>query len=234
MFLYFTSNGDVPPAELDYALERGRVTVRQVSAGPDGRPGKVMCDVGFDRCGYYEDQQDWRQIPGTSHWLGVFRDAVPGPEQLRRDKMLAGHQVMLGDGNTWTVPVARAMVDDDGDARWIVALPRVVDVDDAGRWVYGAVLPRYRKLWEIGQVWWDHVVAGVVDDSGHVIADVRDPQWAYTAATEVLQANYRIGPAELGMMGAYHTDSFAEVLNAVIDYPRLLELLEKKKQNQAA
>lgn len=221
MFLYFAEGQHAShPAELRYAFEAG-VACRAVNNGPSGQAGSVFASSDVERVGYFPDDQTWRQLPKSKCWVGYNNDAVPSANDLKRRQMLDGHLVDLG-GQEWLVPVARSWTD---ELRWTVNLPQSVQINTAGEWEFSGVVPRYRRLWEIGERWFDDAIKyGKKNSEGFLDAAMSVPE-AFDLACEALAFNYRVGPAELSMLGVLESGSFVDILNALIDYPRFVELM---------
>ncbi|HUV11129.1 MAG TPA: hypothetical protein VMX12_09130, partial [Acidimicrobiia bacterium] len=85
---------------LGHAFERPAGVVAVTPRGPGGGPGVIVTDAGVDRT-----KLDWRQAPGQKWWIGVSGDTPPAT--LARKEQIDGHEVELGDGHRWLVPVAR-------------------------------------------------------------------------------------------------------------------------------
>jgi len=210
----------VDDAGLGYLLDgRGGPgpTVAAMSPGPDGLAGAVFTIASRRGHGAPEttlaDKAKWSRIPGTEAWLGVVEDALPGPEDLQRSEIVDGHDVVLGDGFSWRVPVVRLL---DGGS----SLPRALEWDGLA-WRHGDVRPAYRCLWAAALRMWD-ALAGSNDDG----APVTLTEEATTAATAIA-LNYRVGPAEISALGLLDTHSEVEVLKALIDLPALEALRGK-------
>lgn len=232
-FLYFIETEqfqgtveDVRRAGLDYAFEAPPM-VRAASQGPGGRSGFVVSGNGD--LGFYPTKQSWRKNIGPigpigPMWVGKGNDAVIGPRELLRGRPLNGHLVTLADGQQWLCPTARKLTDSpDGTLAWSNALPHKWDVDDAGRWITGVVLPRYAALWQEVDWIWQYFK----DADGQTTVD---GQKAGHAAALALQANYRIGPVECGLLDLIDDQTVFEVLGALVDWPTILEW-DKKKRN---
>lgn len=212
---------DVRRAGLEYAFESPPM-VRAASQGPGGKSGFVVS--GNEDLGFYPAKQIWRKNIGPigPMWVGKDNAATIGPRELLRARVLNGHLVTLADGRQWLCPIARKLVDaPDGAQAWSNALPRKWDVDDAGRWITGAVLPRYAALWE--EVDWIWEYFKTADGQATV-----DGQKAGHAAALALAANYRIGPTECGLLDLIDDQTVFEVLGALVDWPRVIEVVKKK------
>ena len=111
---YFPGLNGKPTAEqiaaagLSYALGDGaRVTYCGCRGGPDDGSGQVVA-AGQAEVGYYPEKQRWQKIPGQNVFVGMDKEKPPGPDDLIRRDALDGHPVELGDGQLWSIPVARA------------------------------------------------------------------------------------------------------------------------------
>lgn len=220
MFLYYVENWQkyaTPPDELAYAFADAAVKCRQVTGGPgDGGAGVLFTLNQRDKLDL--DQQTWRRIPGGKAWCGHWNDERPTADSLLRPKALQGHTIELGDGCEWHVPIARTVDDNLSGA---MLLPRKIVTNDEGEWIYGEVIERCRRLWQIAEIWWDHVCGGQI--VGGEVSGV-DPQAVHSMASEVLGFNYRVGPAELSMLGVWETGLAGQVLDLLCDVPKVLEV----------
>jgi hypothetical protein len=211
---------DLVAAGLGYALEReGGPSCAACEKGPDGAAGCVFSLPGLD--GQAPGVQaiaagvHWQRIPGSAAWVGFNSEAPPGPADLVRRKSLDGHRVELADGQQWLVPVARAV---DGSSR----LPQRLSWD--GRtWAPGDVLPRYAELFAAACRAWDSIFGAAMD--GEAITLLTEEA---DVAALALACNYRIGPAEISLLGLFDTDSQAEVIKALLDWPLVVEVCKKK------
>ena len=148
-----------------------------------------MCSRNSDRHGFYPALQTWLQIPPKDVrtdrrvFVGKWNDSPPTPSELQVHK---GSYVRLLDGNEWLIPVARAIIDRNGESEWINCLPGVLQIGSDGGWNYGTVETRYRRLWDIAVSWWQKA-------NGEAAEITFDVQSAHDAVTTVLAANYRLG-----------------------------------------
>jgi len=232
-FLYFLEGDKAPPlselvdAGLGHAFD-SNLAHCGVRTGPGGKPGTVLSPQAFDDrpLGYYPDVQAWRKCPTAPWWLGYYRDGRPTPRDLVRGGYIAaGRTLTLGDGNVWMVPIARALAEEGGTLSWYNKLPALSELDDAGRWVRGAVLPRYAALWEAANGWFDLRVGVPADDANRqIIDDQRIHEWAVTA----LAANYRLGSLECAELHLFSDDTVAAILDVIADWATLSEWAKKK------
>lgn len=229
-FLYYIPGGrtglhldDLARKGLGYAFDRATLSVREiVGPGPDGKPaGAIVCDHRRqEKCGYFPPEQEWRAIPGNEAgvWVGYFRAEKPGPAGLAREKMLDGYPVELADGNRWQAPTARAPWGEP-------TLPRGVSFGADGKWAVGDVVAAHASLWVLAQRFWDARLGALAESDGETIRF--DFDGLHDAAVECLGANYAIGRIEAGMLGLFVTGSAVTILEALIDWPRVVEILKK-------
>lgn len=234
---------DLGKIGLGYAFD-SRLVPREVQRGPGGDRGVVVADP--DRLpehllGFWPEKQTWLKIPGLPDgkeaWVGRHNDQPVRPPDLVRESVLPGHFVTLADGNDWLVPIARGINADGDEPFGYPNLPQTVGVDDAGAWTQGGVVPKYRRLWEIATAWWDAFAAAgpgpddvddvVVDDKRKVTIEFDFPG-VNDAALYALATNYRVGKAEVALLGLFDDRSTVEVLEALIDWPTVQAWIKKK------
>ena len=204
--------------------------------GPDEKDGgsgagTVVAEPTFaGKVGVFSDRQTWRKVPGSDAYVGYYTDDPPKPADVARSQMLPGHRVELGDGQKWTVPIARGIAEHGDNMMIGCTLPTAMAIDDDGNWQEGAVVPKYAALWKLAEQWWDTVVTASaavegadVSDAGLIVelADQND------AALLVLSANYRLGKAEVVLLGLFTSDTYGELLGALIDMPTMLAWQKK-------
>ena len=223
------------PEQLNYALEGtnwqyGHGFTRR---GPDESQGTY-----FSRFHRINDRNPmeatWRNMPGLDgFWLGVFEDDKPGPEQLRRERQIKGHDVVLGDGNSWHIPCARVWMGEWGALQHINPLPRSMRLDNEGEWVLGEVVQDYRPLWEAGVAAWDAIAdrADAARNGDEIpLRNFKDEgKWISTA----LEVNYRIRQIELSELNLLDEINREEILYAMIDMPTF-DAIESKKNTASS
>lgn len=214
-------------------------TAAEVIGGPAGDGVILVADAAHVRTGYYPHEQEWRKVPGSTAWVGRELDKPLESLSLARGKQFTGHFVTLADGKQWLVPVARQAFERDGQLAGAgCALPRATSVDDEGNWIVGDVQPAYAALWAVAERVWDQLVTQTtaaadegVDDADEVhvslsFGDLND------AALLALATNYRVGKAEVAMLGLFDTDCVIQVLRALVDLPTVDLFLKKKQTGQ--
>jgi hypothetical protein len=236
-FLYYLpAKRDIKLAELvalglGYAFEKPSFTRCEIHAnGPDKGAGVIVADdtrlVGH-RVGYYADEQEWVKVPKTNAYVGWFKADPPTPTDLERSQTLNGHLVELGDGNEWLVPVARGAAEEG----WYTALPQRTGLDDNGEWASGKVIARYEALWDAACRFWD-AFRSANDVEGEAVQ--LDFAGQNDAALVALQANYRVGRAEVVALGLFDGQCVVRILQALIDWPTWLELHKKKVTSETS
>lgn len=224
---------EIRKAGLAYALDE-KATACTVSNGPGGGGSGVVLAVGLfsgHRIGYFEAKQTWRRIPKSAAWVGFYTDAPPVPDDLVRDQPLPGGIVTLGDGNEWSVPIARANSVTDGQLSSAIALPSRVTIDDDGAWRNDGIVPRYAELWAAADGFWAAFVVPMAetDDQPELDGTV-----AYDWALSALQANYRVGKAEVAMLGLFDDVNVARILRILIDWDTIVQWQKKNDADDAS
>lgn len=227
---------------LGHAFDRSGFGQGRIDRGPDGGRGVLLawCDGWEARLGYRPEEQRWRAIPASPAQVGTYRAEPAGPGDLVRPDPLPGDPVTLGDGREWIVPKVRAWRGDEDGAGWAGQLPTVAGLDADGNWTTGEIVERYQALYRRALGYWD-VKSGAYRQAAQA-AQGSDPAAgpvrrsftyadAYDAALEILAANYRLGKAEVVLLGLFTSSTALEILDAAIDWATLenwLEHLEKK------
>ena len=240
MFLYFLPGEPKVPdreriaaAGLQYAFDDLDEMVPGTisgNGGPDGNPGVVIAAKRTaGRVGYYPDVQTWQQIPGSEAWIGYVTAEPPKPADLLRSKPIAGHEVELGDGQRWLVPIASQATEKEGEyAGNVCALTVGLMRDSDGRWVRGEVADKHKSLWDLAEPCWDALVRGTE-------GPLRDSLPAQgEAAVAVLSGNYRLSDTEVDLLGLLDDKNVTEILLALVDWPTVTELLKKTADTVAA
>ena len=240
-FLYFIpdrsaglSAAEFKATGLWYALDGSVHQQHLLTGGPGGRGGLLLADAVHcdpSHLQYDPVEQDWTQTP--SAWLGRWKAESIGPEDLLRHKPLDGHWVELPDEKRWLCPIARSHVIENRSIRWHHTLPRSVTLGPDHRWRPGEVVGRHRRLWEISLAWWD-VRAAVASTNPEIGNTVRfDFEGLHSSAAECLTANYRVGPDEISMLGLFDSESARNILDALIDMPSAIALMEELEKKTA-
>lgn len=226
---YLPAGGD--KAGLDLA---GRsVSERGVTKGPGGSgPGTVFAVGANSMIGFYEDEQSWHKSSDGSHWFGWCNDSRPTPDDLARARQIEGHQVTLADGNDWLIPCVRQFMIGEDATTYHTTLPRTLELDDQGEWIYGDVSGEHRRLYDFGVTWWDFYFANAVDGDDTEPRKPLTVAWTGESCYEALRTNYHITREQMAMLALVQSTHESEILGALIDEPTLLAMLQKKSGAQ--
>lgn len=234
-FLYFLPDERTfqPSHLVEYGLthivDAGETVNRgQVIRGPDGKPGMVIGAAAnwSDAEVKWSDRLSWRPFPkphaakqALCCWV---TDDPPGPSDLERSKQLTGEVLTLADGRGWLVPHARRW--DDG--QYTVAVPRTIDVNDDGQFVYGDVLPQYRAIWDHACRYWETITnaAKHADNNPNLEIEFDNP---LQLIVDALSANYRVSARELGILQAIDDQQFHAVASILVDTAGMAQLQKK-------
>ena len=238
---YLTGVTAAPPvrlAEILPILAGGPIATRECFAGPDGAAGLILATDGEGVVADYEpDRQTWTEIPATLHahhdgavYLGLPKDPTerPGPAELlrNRNETVDGYPVTLGDGNEWTVPLARVF---PAGTR----LPESLGIGPDGA-VVRAILPKYIAASRDAERIFDCIRDdyGILPDDVDRPAPIEDDE-AFHLAAAALAINYRIGPVEASALGLLTTNNTSTVLMAFCDMPGFLNAREADAKKNA-
>lgn len=238
-FLYFTDQRppksllEVANWNLAHAFD-SLPSQKAVSNGPDGMNGWLLIPANQDLSTQKVDRanQTWRRVsaridPERRWWVGFWNDQLPKPEDLARAKQIDGELLKLADDNSWLVPIAKQYYQNDGLVSWRTPIPRRVELTDDGDFVYGAVLPRYARLFESALAFEDARARA----AGEAVEGEK-AQFTFAnlseSAAEAIATNYRVSLAELMALGAWSDETPAEVMRIVVNERDYMLLLKKR------
>lgn len=165
-------------------------------------------------------RQVWEEVPTPhgSYWIGLENaQTPPGPQDLVNPVNIDGHFVRLGDGNDWRIPLIWRW--DAKDCTHVIALPRkltrrIVE----GRVVMSMeVISGYEPLVAIAARVWDSYINQTPISLNQLFDD----------AAMLLGMNYRIGAAELSLLGLVDEQLVQKILSAAIDLPMIVKQCEE-------
>jgi len=214
-FLYFvpgkTAGGQVDLAELglDGVFPPGKAPAGACMEGPGGDRGWLMAIAPkqFEDFRYSPNAQEWHRAMGGAFWVGWDKQDKPKPANLQRERLLDGHPIILADGNSWQIPVARLAGMTTG-----YVLPKVMGLDEDGN-PAETVESRYQMLAEAADI----VYSAQHGDGGTVLPYEEVERIAVGA----LSANYRIGRWGIRALGILTTENMKDILLWLIDWPTL-------------
>ena len=132
----------------------------------------------------------------------------PGPDDLERDVGLAGYRQVLGDGNAWRVPLVHRW--DAASERHVPAVPSSLQIS-AGK-IGRRIRPEYAAVDAIALRTFEAFYAKKSFPAEELFAD----------AAALLAVNYRIGIAEINLLGLIQDETaLTHLLAASIDSPAL-------------
>jgi hypothetical protein len=194
-----------------------------VKFGPDDQPGTVLFPMspGVDIPkvpGFVPETQSWHQPPGASprFWLGFDGDP-PRPEHFARSTQVLGYVMPDAHGRSWAVPMIRGLDRPYG------ALP--CDYEFGEDFLPAEVLrAQYRSLWNDSARAWD-----AYDESKGM-----PDSFAAQFVARCLAVNYRVGPAELNLLGelglsVFDKRSVMTFAGCAVDAQAVLEFMAEKK-----
>lgn len=198
------------------------VCAEYTAPGPGGEHGCVL-GVATEGLGYYPDRQTWLALPQRPGvFVGMWRDQRPTPAELSSARPLRGSWLTLRDGQSWLIPVAREWT---GGTSYARTLPGTLILGPEGHWTSGGVDPQHARLWEIAESFWACLFGTQLVN--HTLTF--DFPGANDAAVEVLAANYRIGRAEVALLGLLddQLDLTRQILECLVDLPTFLAWQKK-------
>lgn len=145
---------------------------------------------------------------GESFWVAI-EDLPPRPQDLEREVGLSGYELVLGDGNTWRVPLIHRWNEDRSEHE--PNLPTSMGM--IGGKVRTRIRPEYQAIDVIASRLFTSFVAEETASLEQAMAD----------AVALLAVNYRIGIEEASLLGLFTGELLVDVLATAIDLPKLRE-----------
>lgn len=239
MFLYFYPGkltaevSEQIKRHIGYAIDGGKTErKRELQHGPAGEPaGYLFADQSFDADRFKLDieNQYWRRIPNTPAWVGMYRGDKLEPSLLQRSEMVDGVAVHLADDTIWQVAYARRFVElDGGEMKRFCVLPKTLELNDDGEWKPTKVATRFRRLAELADAYWSKGIEAANNQD----VDQGSISFAFEEIDELaiagLQANYRVGAAELAFFDCYDIPTRYRIISAILDERTYIDWLQKK------
>ncbi len=205
--------------------------------GPDVKDGgsgagTVIADPSFaGKLGVYLDRQAWRKVPGSSAYVGYYTDDPPKPQDLLRSQVIPGRVVLLGDDQQWMAPIARGVLGSEDELVYHCPLPTATTIGDDGEWGRGSIMPKYLPLWEAATRVWNAISAECLAAPGNsdTERDVSiDCAGGNDAAMLAIATNYRVGKAEVALLGLFNSQAVSGILLTLVDWQTIASWTEKK------
>ncbi len=232
-FIYAISNAGMVTAKkleevgLANIFEGVNYSQRQTAQGPGGGDCTLIC-IGDDakRLYFKPEEQSWQQSLNEKYWAGFYEKDKPSEEILRREKQLAGHEIELGNGSKWLIPVARIITGGS-------ALPQSLILGKNNE-VRTEALPQYAQFSAKAEKLWEDFLNENSEKKKEVKLTIPERM---TFASEALAWNYHIGTEEVNLLKLITTQNLHEVLEVIIDIPTLIKVakeMEAQKKNTEA
>ena len=222
-FYFFPDKGAAPvsafkDAGLGYLFDSSGTSAASASMdpGPNGQRGAVAVGGSPPKPGALSGVDGAEWLDCGDFWVGVDRNNPPTPKDLERAELVDGHAIRLADGNLWMIPVARHY---DG----ATPLPRAVRWNRAQGFHPGDVIKAHRELFAGAEKAWDALLCAMSGDESEFSIDTEFDLLSLTLGT-----NYRVGPAEIGLLEIVTTVNRSEIVKALVDWPGAEEFLKKK------
>lgn len=230
--LYFVPHVQTVTAEKVKELGLGYADVkiggRGVSNGPGGKHGVMTTNDPSGSCGYYPDSQVWGAAPqgdaeSPPYWVGYDKDAIPGPDDLKRKEQVEGDVIKFRNGTKWMVPKLHSWHlsgSEDRVMEYRVELPCLISLDKYGHVIQGSVVKEYADLFDLGM----RVQAKLANGK----EDLTNQQmWDF--AIKLLSINYKVSMLEMCELVTGHMaiEDATQVIHAGIDWDRYVELVGK-------
>ncbi len=220
---------------LGYAFDDGCAQCG-ANDGPSKCAGVVIANQATkpDRLGYYRQQQTWIKANQGAYWVCVNSDGdKPKPARLEREEMVSGHNVTLGDGNEWLIPVVRSIVRGS-------QLPYRHILDENGKWTTRP-MDVYVSLSDQAERFAALILGSVQpldEETDEEPAAEMTKNESRNLAIDAIGVNYRIGPWEISQLELLTDRTIYNINKAVIDFPSILAMSKaiddaKAKKNTA-
>ena len=233
-FLYYLPGLQTPPTEALIKSEGLTPSVgdgcrsRGTDSGPDSTAGQVIAPAGEAGIGFWPDRQTWMKCGG--YWIGWENGKQPGPEDLKREELVEGEMVKMGDGHEWLIPMIRSTIRG-------TCLPQGHVLNEDGEWsarpmkVYQELSADAERLWQ----WFELEIVG--DDS--LPTDAEKDKIAPPSTQELadivchaLSVNYKVGRADVSALGLLDDLTIISACRAIVDWASLVKMsMALKRQN---
>lgn len=192
-------------------------TTRHTLKGPSG-PGLLVADksIAAGKLSYCESQR-WSPRYGVDSLVGTDPATPVTPQSLQRDNILTGESITLLDGQAWTIPLLREWR--LGDTLEVEGkLPRVMQqCPVTGRFVLGAVIPKYQSIWETSLAMANQILAQLQKTAEATLDDNQIHQFAI----DLLAINYRLDASVVSHLQILTPELCGQIICAALDIETL-------------
>lgn len=175
---------------------------------------------GSFRINFENSVQSWQDIPGTPLSIGYNIDNPPTPQDFMKPEIVPGHNLLLGDGNEYIIPIAR---------RYQVGclLPYDMLMLVHGK-LQKVTIERYLELQQIAEkiAIWQGFMPGDKKDISFIDTDEK----FFLVCCKVLATNYNLDYREISILKLFNNINIVKVLQYVVDLPYLDEVETNLKQ----
>lgn len=182
--------------------------------GPDGKNGLLISidNKGMPSPRYLKEEQEWTNF--AHYYIGMEKKFQYKPEHFVRPRVFSGNDVVLGDGNTWTVPIV-------GPAASLCTITKefrfgpdeVISLE---------VAQKFKPIFDASRKFYDYCWIGGKIQVGEI----------FRFCSDVLSINYFIGPSECSMLSLFNTDIWTALTEAAVGMPQILAEAESKKNSE--
>lgn len=234
--LYFVPNAKSLSANLrtEHGLDRllAKAQSRETYQGPAGA-GLLIAEssANADYVHFDAAKQTWSPRFGFTSLVGTWNDKPITPDSLKREQLIDGESIELLDGHPWQVPRLRQWRDEDALIQFDNKLPRVMQQSlESGRFILGAVIPRYRQLWDASLQIAESMFAQLAQRDCAELEDTMVEQFA----CELLAANYRVDASVISHLQLFTPEITGAVIRAGLDWDTLRAHLKNRLRRRAS
>ncbi len=199
---------------------------RYTAQGPGGKECTLIC-IGSDATHLYfkPAEQEWERSLNEKYYTGFYKNNKPTERELQREVQLEGHEVKLGDGEKWLIPIARKFPAG-------IALPQTLILGKNGEVISGGLLPQYAQLGQRAEKIWEEFRLGISQAEQKEEIELTISE-GMKFAIDAIAFNYRVGAEEANLLKLITSQNLQEIMEAVIDVPAVLELMKQTlKKNE--
>lgn len=193
------------------------------SPGPDGKRGIVFSwPQDGSPVGYFPDRQKW--IPAYQdgdrtagrYWVGFSNSSPPTPRDLAWRKQFDGHDVVLGDGNTWKIPCSGM-------------LPQTLRMGRDGRSYY-EIREQYQSYFNESAEWMKRLAT---QETEGLVRELSTDIFKFVE--KAISLNYMVTTEVVSELALIGSDNLKQILFAIFDQcsfvdPSELEAAQKKSE----
>lgn len=201
--------------------EPGKVQTTTSTEGPGGKPCLLCGNVPPRSLRFKPDEQKWTDGNDGQYYVGFYVDDPPKPAGLARKNQLAGHEIELGDGNKWLIPVARKFAEGS-------VLPVALGIGANGQ-IITDELEEFAGFSGRAEKYYRDFLKWLGDIEG---CNETDTAFRIKLALEALTTNYQLGCEEPFAMKLITSKNLTAILEAIIDVPTIVEVTRQAAEDK--